>query len=187
TSADFHADSSVWESTPVRASQRAEFADKLDYAFTYGEELSKLTGSHGFKPNVGLTLDGPYSEADFAVLLGNMSHVFGSISRDEFLKPLDLDFEYEVYHLTLNELIYVVLPTVLRGTALALLYEESALAHPQDGRCALHRLRYHVESLGDPDTKRFWVRLRHIIINEHEDCHGYYRTIIATCEYMVGV
>ncbi|KAK3283312.1 hypothetical protein CYMTET_8987 [Cymbomonas tetramitiformis] len=92
TSADFHADSSVWESTLVRASQRAEFADKLDYrhnAFTYGEELSKLTRSHGFKPNVGLNLDGPDSEADFAVLLGNMSHVFGSISRDEFLKLLE--------------------------------------------------------------------------------------------------
>ncbi|KAK3271927.1 hypothetical protein CYMTET_19748 [Cymbomonas tetramitiformis] len=125
--------------------------------------------SHGFKPNVGLALDGPDAEADFAVLLGNMSHVFGSISLDEFLKLLDLDFEYEVYQLTLNELIYVVLPTVLRGTALAL-YEESALAHPpQDERCALRRRRYHVEGLGDPDTKRFWVRLRHIIINEDED------------------
>ncbi|KAK3286728.1 hypothetical protein CYMTET_5733 [Cymbomonas tetramitiformis] len=42
TSAEFHADSSVWVSTPVRASQRAEFADKLDYAFAYGEELAKL-------------------------------------------------------------------------------------------------------------------------------------------------
>ncbi|KAK3234370.1 hypothetical protein CYMTET_55378 [Cymbomonas tetramitiformis] len=146
TSADFHADSSVWEPTPVRASQRAEYADKLDYAFTYGEELSKLTRSHGFKPNVGLTLDVPDSEADFAVLLGNMSHVFGSISRDEFLKLLDLDFEYEVYHLTLNEVIYVVLPTVLRAPPLP-----------------------RVEGLGDPATQRLWVRLRHIIINEDED------------------
>ncbi|KAK3238898.1 hypothetical protein CYMTET_51133 [Cymbomonas tetramitiformis] len=54
-----------------------------------------------------------------------MSHVFGPIARDEFTKLLDLDFEYDEYHLTLNELLYVVLPTILRGTALSP-YDESA-------------------------------------------------------------
>ncbi|KAK3238996.1 hypothetical protein CYMTET_51035 [Cymbomonas tetramitiformis] len=130
TSAEFHHDDSVWVSTPVRASQRTEFVEKLDYAFSYGEELAKLLRAHGFKSNVGITLDGPEAESDFAVLLANLSHVFGPISRDEIMKLLDLDFEYSEYHLTLNELIYAVLPTLLRGTALTL-YEESA-----------HRLTY---------------------------------------------
>ncbi|KAK3278360.1 hypothetical protein CYMTET_13699 [Cymbomonas tetramitiformis] len=165
TSAEFHADSDVWVSTPVRASQREEFTDKLDFAFSYGEELSKLLCAHGFKPKIGITLDTPEAESDFAVLLANMSHVFGPVSRDEFLKLVDLDNEYEVYHLTLNELIYIVLPTVLRGTALTL-YEESSLVHPHDGRCALQRLRYHVEGIGDPDPHRFWVRLRAVVIDE---------------------
>ncbi|KAK3234798.1 hypothetical protein CYMTET_54962 [Cymbomonas tetramitiformis] len=96
----------------VGTSQRTEFADKLDYAFAYGEELAKLLRGPGFKSTVGLTLEGPEAESDFTVLLANMSHVFGPIARDEFTKLLDLDFEYDEYHLTLNELPYVVLPTL---------------------------------------------------------------------------
>jgi len=165
TSGDFHADASVWVSTPVRPSQRSEYVDKLDYAFTYGDELAKLLRAHGFKSSVGLTLDGPEAESDFAVLLTNMAHVFGSISRDDFVKLLDLENEYSDYHVTLNELIFAVLPTVLRSTAL-LLYEESAYVHPRDGRCALQRLRFHVEGIGDPDSHRFWIRLRAVIIDE---------------------
>ncbi|KAK3250505.1 hypothetical protein CYMTET_40135 [Cymbomonas tetramitiformis] len=165
TAVEFHQNSDVWTSTPVRASQRTEFTEKMDYAFAYGEELAKLLRSHGFKSNVGLSLDGPDSETDFAVLLANMSHVFGPISRDEVFKLLDLDFEYEYYHYTINELIFSVLPTVLRGMALSL-YEESAEIFPHDGRCALQRLRYQVEGIGDPDTHRFWVRLRSTVIDE---------------------
>ncbi|KAK3240089.1 hypothetical protein CYMTET_50043 [Cymbomonas tetramitiformis] len=97
-----------------------------------------------------------------------MSHVFGPIARDEFTKLLDLDFEYDEYHLTLNELLYVVLPTILRGTALSL-YDESARVHPHDGRCALQRPRYHVEGIGDLDAHRFWVRLRAVVIDETVD------------------
>ncbi|KAK3276911.1 hypothetical protein CYMTET_15048 [Cymbomonas tetramitiformis] len=127
TSAEFHANATVWTSTPVRPSQRSEFAEKLDYAFAYGEKLAKLLRSHGFKPNVGLSLDGPDAdEADFAVLLANMSHVFCPISRDEVFKLLDLDFNYTAYHYTINEFIYAVLHTVLRSTAYCLRYEESA-------------------------------------------------------------
>ncbi|KAK3237255.1 hypothetical protein CYMTET_24568 [Cymbomonas tetramitiformis] len=54
-----------------------------------------------------------------------MAHVFGPISRGDVAKLLDLDHEYADYHLVLNELIFAVLPTVLRSTALTL-YEESA-------------------------------------------------------------
>eukprot|EP00854_Cymbomonas_tetramitiformis_P034530 gene34530-biopygen32818 len=139
----------------LRASQRTEFADKLDYAFAYVEELIKLLRAHGFKANVGLTLDGTEAESEFAVLvLANMSHVFGPIARVAFTKLLDFEFEYDEYHLTLNELVYVVLPTTLRGTAISL-YAESARVHPHDGRCALRRLRFHVEGIGDPDAHRF--------------------------------
>ncbi|KAK3261117.1 hypothetical protein CYMTET_29965 [Cymbomonas tetramitiformis] len=84
------------------------------------------------------------------------------------MKLLDLDYEYEVYHLTLNELLCVALPTVLRGTALSL-YEEPSFVHPHDGRCALQRLRFHVEGIGGPDAHRFWVRLRAIILDETDD------------------
>ncbi|KAK3239004.1 hypothetical protein CYMTET_51043 [Cymbomonas tetramitiformis] len=118
TSAEFHADPTVWVSTPVKPSQRTEFADKLDYAFSYGEELAKLLRTHGFKSSVGLTLDGPEAESDFAVLLANMAHVFGPVSRDDVAKLLNLDNEYTDYHIVLNELVYAVLPTVLRSTAL---------------------------------------------------------------------
>ncbi|KAK3275184.1 hypothetical protein CYMTET_16664 [Cymbomonas tetramitiformis] len=151
TSAEFYADATVWVSTPVKPSQRTEFADKLDYAFSYGEELAKLLRTHGFKSNVGLTLDGPEAESDFAVLLANMAHVFGPISRGDIAKLLDLDNEYSDYHIILNELVYAVLPTVLRSTALTL-YEESAEVHPRDGRCALQRLRFHVEGIGETET-----------------------------------
>ncbi|KAK3237408.1 hypothetical protein CYMTET_52518 [Cymbomonas tetramitiformis] len=165
TSLEFHNDATVWTSTPVRASQRSEFIEKLDYAFAYGEELAKLLRAHGFKANVGISLDGPDAETDFAVLLANMSHVLGPISRDEVFKLLDLDYEYEAYHYVINELIYAVLPTVLRGMALSL-YDESTRVHPHDGRCALQRLRFYVEGIGDPDAHRFWVRLRATKIDE---------------------
>ncbi|KAK3278039.1 hypothetical protein CYMTET_13994 [Cymbomonas tetramitiformis] len=148
TSAEFHADAAVWVSTPVRPSQGTEFVDKLDYAFfSYGEELAQLLRTHGFsKRTVDLTLDGPEAESDFAVLLANMAHVFGPISRDDFAKLLDLENEYTDYHVVLNELIHAVLPTVLRSTALTL-YEESAEVHLRDGRCTLQRLRFHVKGI----------------------------------------
>ncbi|KAK3257492.1 hypothetical protein CYMTET_33423 [Cymbomonas tetramitiformis] len=105
---------------------------------------------------------------DFALLLSNMSHVLGPVSRDEVHKLLDLDFEYDAYHYTVNELIYAVLPTVLRGMAFSL-YDESTCVHPRDGRCALRRIRFHVEGIGDRDTHRFWVRLRATKIDETLD------------------
>ncbi|KAK3248721.1 hypothetical protein CYMTET_41820 [Cymbomonas tetramitiformis] len=105
TSADFHRDASVWESTPVRASQQYEYSERLDYAFTYGEELVKVLRSHGFKPQKCYTFDGPDSETDFAVLLGDLRH----------------------------------------------------------------RLRFHVEATTDPDTFRFWTKLRETKIDETAD------------------
>ncbi|KAK3278110.1 hypothetical protein CYMTET_13917 [Cymbomonas tetramitiformis] len=168
TSADFHRDASVWASTPVRASQQYEYSERLDYAFTYGEELVKVLRSHGFKPQKGYTFDGPDSETDFAVLLGNLRHVLSLISHYEYDKLFDLEHEYLEYHWSLNELIFIILKGVLHGTALAL-YQESAQVHPRDGRCALQRLRYHVEATTDPDTFRLWTKLRDTKIDETAD------------------
>ena len=168
TALEFNESEEVWISTPVLASQQEEYSDKLAFAYAYGEELVKLLRSHGFKTNVGFSFEGPDAETDFAILLTNMAHVLGPISHDEFDKLLDLDHEYPVYHVALNELIYTVLPTVLRGLALSL-YEESARVHPYDGRCALQRIRFQVEGIGDLDSKRFWLRLRKTVIDETVD------------------
>ncbi|KAK3251402.1 hypothetical protein CYMTET_39257 [Cymbomonas tetramitiformis] len=132
TSAEFHRDASVWKSTPVRASQQHEYSERLDCAFGYGEELVKVLRSHGFKPQKGYTLDGPDAETDFAILLGNLHHVLSPISHDEYDKLFDLEHEYQEYHWSLNELIFIILiKGVLQGTVLAL-YQESARVHPRD-------------------------------------------------------
>ncbi|KAK3247424.1 hypothetical protein CYMTET_43077 [Cymbomonas tetramitiformis] len=109
TSAEFHADASVRVSTPVRASQRHEYADRIEYSFTYGEELIRLLRSHGFKPQKGYTLDGSDAETDFAVLLSNLQHVLGPISHFQYDKLFDLEHEYLEYHWALNERIFTVL------------------------------------------------------------------------------
>ncbi|KAK3269642.1 hypothetical protein CYMTET_21932 [Cymbomonas tetramitiformis] len=140
----------------------------MDYAFSYGEELAKLLRSHGFKPQKGFTLDGSDAEADFAILLSNLRHVLSPISHFEYDKLFDLEHEYLVYHWSLNELLFNILKGVLQGTALAL-YRESARVHPRDGRCALQRLRFHVEATTDPDTFRFWTKLRSTVIDETAD------------------
>ncbi|KAK3280617.1 hypothetical protein CYMTET_11552 [Cymbomonas tetramitiformis] len=168
TSADFHRDASVWVSTPVRASQQHEYSDRMDYAFSYGEELVKLLRAHGFKPQKGFTLDGSDAEADFAILLSNLRHVLSPISHFEYDKLFDLEHEYLVYHWSLNELLFNILKGVLQGTALAL-FQESARVHPRDGRCALQRLRFHVEATTDPDTFRFWTKLRSTTLDETAD------------------
>ncbi|KAK3263917.1 hypothetical protein CYMTET_27310 [Cymbomonas tetramitiformis] len=91
---------------------------------------------------VGLTLDGTDAESDFADRRPSGQHdvprLWPHISQRDPMKLLDLDYEYEVYHLTRNELIYVVLPTVLRGTALSLYARSPPSFTPMtDGRCAL--------------------------------------------------
>ncbi|KAK3242516.1 hypothetical protein CYMTET_47804 [Cymbomonas tetramitiformis] len=164
----FHRDASVWVSTPVRASQQDEYNERMDYAFSYGEELVRLLRSHGFKPQKGFTLDGSDAEADFAILLSNLRHVLSPISHFEYDKLFDLEHEYLVYHWSLNELLFNILQGVLQGTTLAL-YQESARVHPRDGRCALQRLRFHVKATTDLDTFRFWTKLRSTVIDETAD------------------
>ncbi|KAK3258524.1 hypothetical protein CYMTET_32438 [Cymbomonas tetramitiformis] len=95
-----HRDASVRVSTPLRASQQYEYADRLDYAFSYGEELVKLLRSHGFKPQKGYTFDGPDAESDFAILLSNLHHVLFLVSHFEYDKIFDLEHEYLEYSIT---------------------------------------------------------------------------------------
>ncbi|KAK3278288.1 hypothetical protein CYMTET_13765 [Cymbomonas tetramitiformis] len=168
TAAEFHRDPAVWVSTPVEEGREDEYSDKMTYAFTYAEDVLTLLHAHEFKKNVGITLDTSDAETDFAILLSSIHHVLGPISHYEFDMLLDLDNEYEAYHMVLNELIFTILPVFLRGSALRL-YNESAKVHPGDGRCALQRLRFFVEGIPDPDTERFWTRLRAVIIDEKKD------------------
>ncbi|KAK3283821.1 hypothetical protein CYMTET_8497 [Cymbomonas tetramitiformis] len=108
---------------------------------------------------MGYTLDGPDAKTDFAILLSNLHHVLSPISQFEYDKLVDLEHEYLEYHWALTELIFIILHDVRQGTTLAL-YQESACVHPRDGRCALQRHRFHVEATTDPDTFRFWTKLR---------------------------
>ncbi len=145
-----------------------EYSDKMDCAFTYADDMHKLLVAHGVAKNGGLTLDTTDAEADFAILMTTIRHVLSPISHFEFSMLLDLEREYEAYHVVLNEILFTALPVVLRGRALAL-YHESREQHPGDGRCALQRLRFAVEGVPDPDTERFWTKMRSTIINDKND------------------
>ncbi|KAK3235424.1 hypothetical protein CYMTET_54377 [Cymbomonas tetramitiformis] len=81
---------------------------------------------------------------------------------------LDLEHDYEFYHVTLNEILFTVLPSVLRGNALAI-FHEVAEDHPTDGRFALQRLWYDVEGVPDADRNRFWGEIRNTILDETVD------------------
>ncbi|KAK3244150.1 hypothetical protein CYMTET_46225 [Cymbomonas tetramitiformis] len=133
TSANFHADESVWTSTPIRASTAHDFRDRFDYASHYGEELCRILRAYGYKAAVGLTLDSSEADTDFTVLLANLSHVLSLISHYECEKLLDLDYDYSEYNMSMNEHLFIILPTVLRGTALALQEARQRVCSPTTG------------------------------------------------------
>ncbi|KAK3284992.1 hypothetical protein CYMTET_7381 [Cymbomonas tetramitiformis] len=165
---EFFNDPSVLVSTPVELGREEEFAENLSYAFAYSTDLVTVLKSGGFNPKTGLTLDNEEAESDFTVLLAGLGHVLFPISYAEFSKLLDLENDHEFYHITLNEILFTILPVVLRGTALAL-YHEAARSHPVDGRYVLQRLRYEVEGVPDPDTDRYWSKLRASVVDEDSD------------------
>ena len=168
TSFQFFNDPSVLESTPIELGKEHEFADNLSYALSYANDLVTVLQGSGFSKKIGYTLDTADAESDFAVLLAALGHVLFPISYVEFSKLLDLENDHEFYHLALNELLFTVLPVVLRGTALAL-YHEAARSHRADGRYVLQRLRYEVEGVPDADTDRYWTKMRETIIDEDSD------------------
>ena len=106
-----------------------EYAENVSYAFHYANDLATMLNSHGFDPAVGLTLDDADAEASFAVLVACLSHILSPIAHHEFAKILDLENDYECYHVTLNGIVFTLLPVVLRGHALSL-YHKHARMNP---------------------------------------------------------
>ena len=164
----FFNDPTVLLSTPIEEGREEEFAEHLAYVSNYATDLSRFLRASGFKDSVGYTFDNNEAEADFSVLLSGLRHVFFPISYKEVAKLLDLVHDYDSYHVTINDLLYSVLPHVLRGNALSL-YHEVSLTNHGDGRYILRRLRYEVEGVPDPDTDRFWLKLRGTILDETTD------------------
>ncbi|KAK3269012.1 hypothetical protein CYMTET_22518 [Cymbomonas tetramitiformis] len=87
----------------------------------------------------------------------------------EVAKLLDLYHDYDAFHVTINDLLYTMLPHVLRGNAVALYHVHCEGDVPGDGRYILQCLRYEVEGVPDPDTDRFWLKLRSTILDETLD------------------
>ncbi|KAK3268852.1 hypothetical protein CYMTET_22673 [Cymbomonas tetramitiformis] len=99
-----------------------------------------------------------------------MAHVFSPISHDEiYFKLLDVDFDYTAYHCTINELLSSSAPSCPPSCAArrcpSTRSPPDRSSSTRDGRYTLQRLRFHVEGIGDPDTHRFWVRLRAVILD----------------------
>ncbi|KAK3270017.1 hypothetical protein CYMTET_21562 [Cymbomonas tetramitiformis] len=151
---EYFNDPFVLVTTPVEEGREEEYVDHIAYSSSYTADLVSYLKSNGFKPHVGYTFDNDTAEADFTVLLSGLAHVLLPMSYQEFSKLLDLEHEYDFYHITLNEVLFTVLPAVLRGNALAI-FHEVAETNPTDGRFALQRLRYEVEGVPDPDRNRF--------------------------------
>ncbi|KAK3242971.1 hypothetical protein CYMTET_47358 [Cymbomonas tetramitiformis] len=100
----------------------------------------------------GYTLDTATADVDFNALLSGLAHVLYPVSYSEAAKLLDLEHDHDFYHVTINEILFSILPHPLRGNALSV-YHECARHHPADGRYALQRLRYEVEE-DQADTDR---------------------------------
>ncbi|KAK3280590.1 hypothetical protein CYMTET_11580 [Cymbomonas tetramitiformis] len=164
----FFNDPSVLSSTPVEEGRENEYLEQMSYAFTYSTDIVTILRTGGYNPKHGFTLDNETADTDFTALLSALRHVLFPVSFADFSKILDLGHDYDFYHVVLNEIVFTVLPVVLRGTALAL-YTEAARDHPGDGRYILQRLRYEVEGVPDSDTDRFWVKMRSTIIDENND------------------
>ncbi|KAK3257608.1 hypothetical protein CYMTET_33314 [Cymbomonas tetramitiformis] len=86
----------------------------------------------GYSPKTGYTFDNVDAEADYivVVLVSSLSNTLMPISHNEFSKLLDREHNYAYYHVTLDEVIFSILPrTVLRGNALASVPREVARDH----------------------------------------------------------
>ncbi|KAK3241318.1 hypothetical protein CYMTET_48911 [Cymbomonas tetramitiformis] len=181
TAFDFFNDPDVLLTTPVEEGREEEYSDQLSYVFQYGSDLVHFLKSTGFKLPNGFTFDNDTADADFASLTAGLGHVMFPISYNEATKLLDLEHEYEFYHVTMNEILFCLLPHPLRGSALTL-YHECARSHPADGRYALQRLRYEVEGVPDADGMRYWTQMRAIVISETVDPAPQLATIRRLCE-----
>ncbi|KAK3272143.1 hypothetical protein CYMTET_19543 [Cymbomonas tetramitiformis] len=167
TAFDYFNDPDVLGTTPVEEGREDEYVDQLAYAFQYGSDLLSFLKSTGLKMPAGFTLDTATADVDFNALLSGLAHVLYPVSYHEAAKLLDLEHDHEFYHVTINEILFSILPHPLRGNALSV-YHECARHHPADGRYALQRLRYEVEGVPDSDGMRFWTQLRAVVLTEIE-------------------
>ncbi|KAK3288250.1 hypothetical protein CYMTET_4269 [Cymbomonas tetramitiformis] len=139
----FFNDPRVLSSTPVEEGEggglpRAAF---VRIHVLYRHRVTVLRPGR-FNPKNGFTLDTESVATDFAVLVSALRHVLYPVSFPEFSKLLDLEHNYDFYHVVPNEIIFTVLPI---------------------------RLRYEVEKVPNSDTDRFWVQMRAAILSETED------------------
>ncbi|KAK3239092.1 hypothetical protein CYMTET_50953 [Cymbomonas tetramitiformis] len=125
----FFNDPSVLLSTPVEEGREDEYLEQLSYAFTYSTDIVTILRPGGSNPKNGFTLDNDSADTDFTALLAAFRHVLYLVSFTEFSKLLDLEHDYDFYHVVLNEIIFTILPVLLRGTALSL-YSEAARSDP---------------------------------------------------------
>ncbi|KAK3242896.1 hypothetical protein CYMTET_47432 [Cymbomonas tetramitiformis] len=114
----FFNDPSVLLSTPVDKGREDEYLEQLSYAFTYSADIVTILRPGGFQPKIGFTLDGDTADTDFAALLAALRHVLfvSAVSFSEFSKLLDLEHDYDFYHVVLTEILFTVLPVLLRGS-----------------------------------------------------------------------
>ncbi|KAK3275655.1 hypothetical protein CYMTET_16227 [Cymbomonas tetramitiformis] len=104
------------------------FAEHLSYAFSYSSDLITILKSGSYKEKNGISIDSDDPDTEFAVLLAALGHVLFPIAYNEVSKLLDLEHDFDFYHVTLNELIFTILPVVkLRATAI----DETADPTPQ--------------------------------------------------------
>ncbi|KAK3280953.1 hypothetical protein CYMTET_11232 [Cymbomonas tetramitiformis] len=115
---EFFNDPSVLVSTPVEEGREEEYLEQLSYAFTYSADIIAVLRPGGYNQKHGYTLDTETADTDFNALIAAFRHVLYPVSFPEFSKLLDLEHDYDYYHVVLNEIIFTVLPIVLRAPSL---------------------------------------------------------------------
>ncbi|KAK3264606.1 hypothetical protein CYMTET_26678 [Cymbomonas tetramitiformis] len=99
--------------------RESEYAEHLSYAFNYCADLVTILKSGSYKEKTGISIDGDDPDTEFAVLLTALRRVHFPIAYTEVSKLLDLEHDFDFYQVTLNELIFTILPVTMwwcRGT-----------------------------------------------------------------------
>ncbi|KAK3240022.1 hypothetical protein CYMTET_50101 [Cymbomonas tetramitiformis] len=117
TAFDYFNDPDVLTTTPVEEGREDEYIEQLAYAFQYGSDLLSFLKSTGLKMPTGYTLDTTTADMDFNALLSGLAHVLYPVSYSEAAKLLDLEHDHDFYHVTINEILFSILPHPLRGNA----------------------------------------------------------------------
>ncbi|KAK3268392.1 hypothetical protein CYMTET_23103 [Cymbomonas tetramitiformis] len=79
----------------------------------------------------GFALDTATADVDFNALLSGLGHVLYPVFYHEAAKLLDLEHDHEFYHVSINELLFSILPRPLRGNALSVYHDCGRSSSPQ--------------------------------------------------------